>query len=167
MDVEILGPSCDLFKYILKDILGDSCSLGRINLIQLIDFILHFREGVKFIIDHLLILLLVFFHVGVSFLLYLFCCQYILVYHSLCILLIGCTLILYDIVHFGLSEERLILFIVPVSSVADDIDEDVFLELESVSHGDLHASVEDGWLISIYVEDGSSNNFGNFCAVIA
>ncbi len=46
-----------------------------------------------------------------------------------------------DFVHHGLRESRLILLIVPISSVSDDIHKNIFFELLSVLHCYSHGLV--------------------------
>ena len=74
-------------------------------------------------------------------------------------------MVLYLLVHEGLSEGGLILLIVPVSSVADDIDEDVFLELLAIGNSDFHTLVEDIRLVSVDVDYGRIHSLSNLSAV--
>ena len=50
-------------------------------------------------------------------------------------------LVLYDLVHLRLGEAWLILLIVPESSVTNDVNKDVFLELLSEGYCDFHALI--------------------------
>lgn len=60
--------------------------------------------------------------------------------------------ILYLFIHDRLSEIRLILLVVTVSSISNDVNEDIFLEFLSILNCNFHALVQDIGLITIYVD---------------
>jgi hypothetical protein len=69
-------------------------------------------------------------------------------------------------IHERLCEVWLILLVMAVSPVANNINEDVLLELLSVLNCDLHALVKDVRLITIHMDHWSIDCLGNFSAVI-
>lgn len=58
------------------------------------------------------------------------------------------------LVHHRLGKGRLILLIMPVSSVTDDIDKDVLVEFLSVPQCHLQYLVDELRLVCVYVDDG-------------
>ena len=70
-----------------------------------------------------------------------------------------------SLVHQRLGEHRVIDFVVAVSSVAYDIDNDVFFESLSELCSD-SGNVNDGVaVVSVDVENGRTYNSGDICAV--
>jgi len=65
-----------------------------------------------------------------------------------------------------LSESRLILLIMSISSKANNINEDVLLKLLSVGNCNFHAFVKNVRDISVDVNDGSIDCLGNLCTVV-
>ena len=69
------------------------------------------------------------------------------------------------LIHEWLRENRLILLIVSISPVSDNINEDVFIELLPVSHGNLHALVKDIRHVSVDMNHWSVDSFSHLSAV--
>lgn len=69
-------------------------------------------------------------------------------------------------VHERLCEGGLILFVMAISSISDNIDEDIFLEALPVLHCDFHALIEDVWLIGVDVDDWCIDRLCHLSAVI-
>lgn len=65
-----------------------------------------------------------------------------------------------------LSESRLILLIMSISSKANNINEDVLLKFLSVGNCNFHAFVKNVRDISVDVNDGSIDCLGNLCTVV-
>ena len=61
----------------------------------------------------------------------------------------------------------LILFVVAISSVPDDVDENVFVEELPVLHSELHNFINHFWFIGVHVEDGGLNSFCHICTIQA
>lgn len=74
-------------------------------------------------------------------------------------------LLLDGLVHPGLSERGLIRLVVTVFPVADDVDNDVLLELGPPVGGELTDEVDGLDVVSVDVEDGSVDGFGDVGAV--
>lgn len=69
-------------------------------------------------------------------------------------------------IHFWLGKKWLILLIMTKSSITDKINEDVFFELLTILNSYLHTMIKKIGLISINMNDWSSNNFSNFGTMI-
>jgi hypothetical protein len=78
-----------------------------------------------------------------------------------------CWFIFNDLIHFWLSKERLILFIVSISSKSNNINKDILFKLESILNSNFECSVKYGRLLSINMENRSSDNLSNFSTIIA
>ena len=70
-----------------------------------------------------------------------------------------------DLVEIGLSEERFVTLVVPVSTITDDVDNDVPAELLPECKGDAGRLGHGDRIISVHMEDGGLHDFGKIGAV--
>jgi hypothetical protein len=64
-----------------------------------------------------------------------------------------------------LGKRWLILLIVTVPSVANDIDEDIFVKLLPILKGNMHCLMDEFGLIGVDMNDWSLNGFSYVCTV--
>ena len=69
------------------------------------------------------------------------------------------------LINLRLSESGLILLIVSVSTITDDVDKDIFVELLAICDCNLHAFIQDVRNISIYMDYWSIDCLCDLCAV--
>lgn len=122
-------------------------------------------EIIKLVFYNFLIILLIYTVETCSQLL-----QILFSYNTLCkqffrIEFIGCRMVFYLLVHQRLGKGRLILFIMPMSSVTYNVNEDVFLELLAIGYCNFHAFIQDIRLVSIYMDYRGINSLCDLCAV--
>jgi hypothetical protein len=72
-----------------------------------------------------------------------------------------CRLVLDGLVHPRLGEGRLVCFIVPVTTVADNVDDNILLPFGPVVSSQLAHKVDRLDIVAVDVEDGGINGFGN------
>lgn len=77
----------------------------------------------------------------------------------------GSRLLLNGLVHPRLGETRLIGFVVTVSTVADDIDDDILFELGTVVGSKLAYKVHSLDVVTIDMEDGGIDGLGDIGGV--
>ena len=70
------------------------------------------------------------------------------------------ALCLNQVVHHGLRHRRIVAFVVTTSSVADDVDDNVFLEFLTVLECQLRYFDDSLWVVAVYVENRRLNCFG-------
>ena len=70
------------------------------------------------------------------------------------------------IVHQRLSENRLILLIVSISSVSNNINKDIFVKFLTISHSDLDDLVQNVRSVSVYMDNRGIYCFSYLCAVV-
>ena len=78
----------------------------------------------------------------------------------------GSRMVLDLIVKKRLSKGWLILLVVPISPEANNVDEDVLVELLPVSHRNLHAFVKNIRYISVHMNNGSIDCLGDLSAIV-
>jgi hypothetical protein len=69
-------------------------------------------------------------------------------------------------VHFRLGKERLVLLIVTISSIANDVNENVLLELLLIGDGNLHTAIQKIWLISVDMDYRGPDGLGYLCTIV-
>ena len=82
---------------------------------------------------------------------------------GICIQGTGCALCIDELVHKWLREAWLIAFVVAATSVADHIDDDIFIKFLTVFKGKACNANTCLWIIAVDVEDRSFNQLGNIC----
>ena len=124
------------------------------------------RDRIKLLSQHLLVVLIVFSEVVIPEIIDVFLSHYTSLQKLFGEDLITGGMILDLVVHNGLSKVGLILFIVAESSISDNIDEKVLVELLSEGDGNLHALVQNVRHISVHVNNGSIDDLGDFGTVV-
>ena len=167
MDIEILRPSCYLIEYFFQCCLGNTSSFNTPShrpdsfKIMLDRFVF-----VIFFIKNFLVVFFVLLQISITLSIDFFFGKNTFLNDLFWVNFINWWFIFNYLVHFGLSEERLILLIMAIFSKPNNIDEDIFFELKSVLDCNFYASVKKPWLITVNMEDWCSNHLCDLSTVI-
>jgi hypothetical protein len=167
MDIEVRWPGTDFVKEFGKgvDINPGVSTASSGKRSDFIEIALEFSRKIYFFLKDFLVIFLVGIPELLSEILEIVCIDHSSFKQLLRVEVINGRMVLDGLVQQRLGEGRLILFVVAISPVADQVDEDVLFELLAVGNSDLHALVEDVRSISVDVDDRSIDCLGDLGAV--
>ena len=120
---------------------------------------------IESLLRRLIISLFKFFHLSAPHRVNLVLGDNSLSYKFLCIKMINTFSFTDHLIHHRLSKSRLILLVMTVSTIPDDIDENVLMELLAVFKGNMYGFVHELGLVGIYVNDRSLNRPSNVSTI--